>query len=60
MGDSQFQTNKRLYKFNINQDDFLKIIRNLNGNKAHGHDNITVAVLKKCDSVLTELLKYIF
>ena len=45
-----FKTNKKLYK--LNEDDMLKIIRNLNVNKPRGHDNISVTILKTCDSVL--------
>ena len=35
-----FKTNKRLFALNIKKDDILKIIRKLNVNKAHGHDDI--------------------
>ena len=55
-----FKTNKRLYKLNIKEDDILKIIRKLNVNKAHGHDDISIKMLKICDSVLTEPLSIIF
>ena len=54
------KTNKRLYKLNIKEDDILKIIRKLNVNKAHGHDDISIRMLKNCDSVLTEPLSIIF
>ena len=47
-------TDKRLYKLNIKKDDILKIIRDLNVNKAHGYDDIYIAMLKICDSVLSE------
>ena len=45
-----FKINKKLYK--LNEDDMLKVIRNLNVNKARGHDDISVTILKTCDSVL--------
>ena len=35
-----FKTNKRLFALIIKKDDILKIIRKLNVNKAHGHDDI--------------------
>ena len=55
-----FKTNKRLYQLNIKEDDILKIIRKLNVNKAHGHNDISIRMLKICDSVLTEPLSVIF
>ena len=55
-----FKTNKSLYKPNIKEDDILKIIRKLNVNKTNGHDDISVRILKICDSVLTEPLSIIF
>ena len=55
-----FKTNNRLLTLNINKDDILKIIRNLNVNKAHGHDEVSIRMLKICDSVITEPLSIIF
>ena len=37
-----------------------KIIRNLNVNKAHGQDNISIRMLKICDSVLVEPMSLIY
>ena len=54
------KTNKRLFALNIKKDDILKIIRKLNVNKAHGHDDISIRMLKICDSVITEPLSIIF
>ena len=51
-----FKINKRLCKLNIKNDDILIRIRNLNVNKARGHDDISLALLKIHDSVLTEPL----
>ena len=45
---------------NSKEDDILKIIRKLNVNKAHGNDDISIRMLKICDSVLTEPLSIIF
>ena len=42
------------------KEDILKIIRNLNVNKAHGHDDISIRMLKICDSVVTEPLSILF
>ena len=55
-----FKTNKRLFALNIKKVDILKIIRKLNVNKAIGHDDISIRMLKICDSVLTEPLSIIF
>ena len=55
-----FKTNKRLFALIIKKDDILKIIRKLNVNKAHGHDDISIRMLKICDSVITEPLSIIF
>ena len=55
-----FKTNKRLFALNIKKGDILKIIRKLNVNKAHGHDDISIRMLKICDSVITEPLSIIF
>ena len=54
-----FKTDKRLYKLNI-KDDIRKIIRKLIVNKAHSYDDISIGMLKICDSVLTEPLSIIF
>ena len=35
-------------------------MRNLNINKAHGHDNISIRMLKICDFVLVEPLPLIY
>ena len=55
-----FKTNKRLFALIIKKDDILKIIRKLNVNKAHGHGDISVRMLKICDSVITGPLSIIF
>ena len=36
------------------------MIRNLNVNKACGHDNVSIRILKICDSVLAEPLSLIY
>ena len=40
--------------------DILKIIQNLNPNKAHGHDKISIRMLKLCDDSLCRPLELIF
>ena len=55
-----FKTQSRLSSINFEKEDILKIIRNLNINKAHVHDNISIQMLKICDSVLVEPLPLIY
>ena len=40
-------TYSRLNSISYEMEDILKIIRNLNVNKAHGHDDISIRMLKK-------------
>ena len=54
-----FKTNKRLFALNIKKDDILKIFRKLNVNKACGHHDIPIRMLKICDSV-NYTIKYHF
>ena len=52
-----FLTQARLQSFDLNEDEILKIIRALNVNKAHGHDSISIRMIKICDkSILKPLL----
>ena len=45
-------TDNRLSTVTFSQDDIGKIIQNLNPNKAHGHDNISIRMLKICVSYI--------
>ena len=42
----------RLTSIKFDNNDILKIIRFLNVNKAHGHDGISVRMIKVCDKSL--------
>ena len=55
-----FKNHTRLSSIDFDKEDILKIIRNLNVNKAHDHDNISIQMLKICDSVLVEPLSQIY
>ena len=55
-----FKTQSRLFSINFEKEDILKIMRNLNVNKAHGHDNISIQMLKTFDSILVETLSLIY
>ena len=47
-------------EFAISEEKILKIIRNLNSNKAHGWDGISVRMIKICDESLIVPLRLIF
>ena len=53
-------SNNRLFTVTFSQDDIAEIIQNLNSGKAHGHDNISIRVLKICGSAIYEPLAIIF
>ena len=53
-------TASQLREFVISDEKILRIIRNLNPNKAHGWDEISVRMIKMCDSSLIKPLKLIF
>ena len=45
---------------NFTDDDVLKIIRSLNINKAHGHYDISMRMIKICDKAMLALLSIIY
>ena len=45
---------------NINDDDIFAIIKNLNPNKSHGWDNISIRMIKLCGKSIAYSLKLIF
>ena len=47
-----FRTNKRLNHLEINGNDILKVIKDLNPNKAHGWDEISIRMIKLCGNTL--------
>ena len=55
-----FYTDNRLSTVTFSQDDIRKIIQNLNPNKAHGHDNISIRMLKICGWFIYGPLELIF
>ena len=44
----------------FNEDEILRITRALNIHKAHGHDNISIRMIKICDKLLLKLLIILF
>ena len=47
--DQLFMTQARIGSMDFNEGEILKIIRALNINKAHGHDGISIRMIKICD-----------
>ena len=45
---------------NFSDNDILKIIRSLDINKAHGHDDISVRMVKICDDGINKPLSIIY
>ena len=43
-----YMTEERIQSITFSESDVIKIIRTLNVNKAHGHDNISVRMIKLC------------
>ena len=52
--------NERLSTVKITNDDILKVIANLYPDKAHGHDKISVRLIKICSTSICKLLRFIF
>ena len=55
-----FLTQSRLNFINFNEDEILKAIRALNIHKAHGHDDISIRMIKICDKSLSKPLIILF
>ena len=56
----RYVTNKRLCTINFTTDNIEKIIVSLNPNKAHGHDNRSIHMLKMCRDTICKPLELIF
>ena len=52
-------TNASLSSISLNDQNILKTIHSLNINKAHGYDDISIRLLKICDSSIVRLLSII-
>ena len=55
-----YLTNSRINSVPFSDDLLMKIIRNLNVNKAHGHDDISIRMIKMYDESLVRPLSIIF
>ena len=50
----------RLTSFIFNDESILKIIRSLDINKAHGHDSISIRMIKLCDKSIILAISLIY
>ena len=55
-----FLTQSKLGSLDFNEGELLQIIRALNINKAHGHDDISIRMIKICDRSLLKPLLLLF
>ena len=55
-----YKTQKRISDTEIKEDDILLIIKNLNPNKAHVWDNVSIRVTQLCGKAIVKPLKYLF
>ena len=55
-----YVTETKLSSFDIEDEDIYKIIKTLDINKAHGHDEVSIRMLKLCDKSIVKPLSIIF
>ena len=55
-----YKTEKILISFDIKDDDILQLIKNLNVDKAHGWDQLSIRMIKTCVDSITFPLRLIF
>ena len=55
-----FETRERLSSMEFCLDDSVKIIRSLDQDKTHGHDEISIRMIKLCSSSILKPLHLIF
>ena len=55
-----YVTDNKLSSLQFEDSDIIKIIRSLDMSKAHGHDDVSVRMLKICDSAIIKPLSIIF
>ena len=58
--DLVFETTEKISSFDISKDEITKIFRSLDPNKAHGHDGISIRMLKLCASSISKPLFFLF
>lgn len=58
--DFNLKTDKRISSITFSSSDLSKIIKDLNPNKAHGHDNISIKMIQMCGNSIIFPLKLLF
>ena len=58
--DVRYRTNKHLKNIFFTSSELSKIIKDLNPNKSHGHDNISIKMIQICGETIIIPLKLIF
>ena len=58
--DKSYLTASSLESIAISRSDILKTIRSLDIDKAHGHDDMSVRMMKICDDAIVEPLRMVF
>ena len=53
-------TDNKLFSLQFEVNDIIKIIRSLDTSKAHGHDDISIRILKICDSAVIKPLNHFY
>ena len=56
----KYRTDKRLNSFTIDENDIFLIIKNLNADKAHGWDNISIRMIQLCGKEIILPLQLLF
>ena len=54
-----YVTDTKIDSDKFNDNDITKLIRKLDTNKAHGHGNISIRLIKLCDSAIVKTLSVI-
>ena len=60
MPPSAYKTNVIINSFRINHNDISLIVKNLDSNKAHGCDNISIKMKQSCGESIALPLKLLF
>ena len=55
-----YKTHKRLLNITISTENLTRMIKDINPNKAHGHDNISIKMIQICGDSIIPPLKIIF
>ena len=56
----EFLTEERLCSLDFSNGEILKLIRSLNVDKAHGHNDVSIRMIKTCDKSLVKPLIILF